>query len=253
VSLKNRARQAYRYGRLGLNLLSGSVFIQSCYQFPSVSKIEDKSLNDYRLFNVWVSDLARSMNARVHVSGEIMAGGGMFVSNHISWLDTIVLNHVLPLSFIARHDLEQWPFLGAFTRRMESVFINRSNKFHAYRSIPAIEEKLKAGFSVHLFPESTTSVGAEVLPFYPMFYEAAVRVGCSVQPVVVRYTDAKGELLPEPAYINEDTFFDTLERMLLVDRIHAHVHFLPPLPIGLGRKELSSRSRVLIAEKLAQL
>jgi len=252
-NFKKRSRRVYRYGRLGLNLLSGGAFIQSCYQFPSVSKIEGNSLNDYRLFKTWVSDLAHSMNAVVHVDGEIMVDGGMFVSNHISWLDTIILNNIKPLSFIARHDLEQWPFLGSFTRRMESVFINRENKFHAYRSIPAIEEKLKEGSSVHLFPESTTSVGSEVLPFYPMFYEAAVRVGCRVQPLVIRYTDAQGVQLPEPAYINDDSFFDTLERMLYVERIHAHVFFLPPLSEGLGRKELAFRSRAVIAEKLAEL
>jgi len=250
--LKVGGRSVRRLGRLGLNLLSGSVFIQSCYQFPSISNIAERSLNDYSLFSYWVSDLSRSMNARLHVTGEMMREEGMFVSNHISWLDTIILNNVRPLSFIARHDLEEWPFLGAFTRRMESIFINRTNKFEAYRSLPALEARLLEGKSVHLFPESTTSVGREVLPFYPMFYEAAVRVGCKVQPVLIQYKDDKGGLLPDPAFINDDTFFDTLGRMMRVDKIHVHVCFLPPLSAKeLGRKKLSELSRASIFEAMS--
>jgi len=251
VSIGLKFRQGLRYSRLGLNLLSGGAFIESCYRFPSISSIKSKYLNDYRVFSFWVDDLNSSMNVKVRVTGELMPEQGLFVSNHISWLDTIVLSGIKPISFIARHDLEHWPFLGTFTSRMQSVFINRDNKFHAYRSIPAIEEKLNEGRSVHVFPEGTTSVGKTALPFFPMFYEAAVRTGKPVQPVVISYTDAGGELLSEPAYIDDDTFGDTLARMFLVDQIYAHVHFLPPMDSRLlGRKEMSAHSREAILQKL---
>ena len=251
LPIKRKLRQGVRYSRLSINLLSGGVLIESCYRFPSISKIKFKHLNDFKLFSLWVDDLNFSMNVKVHVTGEIMKEHGLFVSNHISWLDTIVLNGIKPLSFIARHDLEHWPFLGTFTSRMQSVFINRDNKFHAYRSIPSIEKKLNEGRSVHVFPEGTTSVGNTVLPFYPMFFEAAVRTGRPVQPVVISYTDVDGNLLPEPAYIDDDTFGDTLARMFLVDQIYAHVHFLPPMDAKVfGRKSLSFHSRHAILKKL---
>ena len=250
--LKVKARQGLRYGRLGINLLSGSVFISLCYRFPHLSKIKMRYLNDYAAFKLWVDDLSRSMNVEIHITGTLMAEPGLFVSNHISWLDTIVLTKIQPLSFIARHDLADWPLLGTFTTRMQSVFINRENKFQAYRSLPAIEEKLREGRSVHVFPEGTTSVGKTVLPFYPMFFETAVRTGAKVQPVVITYTDADGVLIPEPAYIDEDSFGETLTRMFIVDRIHAHVHFLPFMDsTTLGRKEMSLKSREAILAKLS--
>jgi len=255
--VKASVRRAYKLSRLGGNLVSGGLFIKACYQFPKLSGIDGLSLNDYRLFKLWVSDLAHSMNTDIHVTGQVMSESGLFVSNHISWLDTIVLNDILPLSFIARHDLADWPLLGTFTSRMESVFIDRSNKFQAYRSIPAIEEKLNEGYSVHLFPESTTSDGQSVLPFYNMFYEAVLRVRRPVQPVVIRYSDGNGVFLPEPAYINDDTFFDTLGRILGVKRVHAHVHFCEPISVqdaqGMGRKALCQTSRGVIANKLTDL
>jgi 1-acyl-sn-glycerol-3-phosphate acyltransferase len=251
ISIRIKLRQGLRYSRLGVNLLSGGAFIASCYRFPSISKIKSKYLNDFEIFSLWVKDLNYSMNVKVSVSGEIMSEHGLFVSNHISWLDTIVLSGIKPLSFIARHDLENWPLLGTFTARMQSVFINRDNKFHAYRSLPAIEKKLNEGRSVHVFPEGTTSVGRTVLPFYPMFYEAAVRTGRPVQAIVIHYTNASGKLLPAPAYIDDDTFGETLARMFLVDQIYAHVHFLSPMDSKkIGRKEMSSLSRNVILQKL---
>ena len=234
-----RSRQAYRFGRLGGNLLAGSAFISSCYRFPNISKIDENYLGDYQLFSRWVEDLTYSMNTELNVTGNIMSESGIFVSNHISWLDTIILSHIQPISFIARHDLEHWPLLGTFTKRMQSVYIDRQNKFHAYRSIPALEERLREGRSVHIFPESTTSDGSAVLPFYPMFFEAAVRTGKKVQAVAIQYTDGRGNRLVEPAYINDDHFFDTLERILRVKKVYAHCHFLEPLDASkLGRTEL---------------
>src|SRR5690606_24005626 len=156
---------------------------------PRISGVHHKALNDYRLFRFWVDDLTHSLNIRLHVHGEMMAEPGLFVSNHVSWADTVVMNKLRQVSFVARHDLEHWPALGTFTKRMQTVYIDRSNKFHAYRSIPRLEEKLAAGRSVHFFPESTTSDGLSVRPFYPMFFEAAVRTRKPVQPVLIRYTD----------------------------------------------------------------
>lgn len=246
-----RAKQAYRFGRLGANLLAGSAFISSCYRFPSISKINEYHLGDYRLFARWVEDLSYSMNTQLQVTGEVMSEAGFYVSNHISWLDTIILSDIQPISFIARHDLEHWPLLGTFTKRMQSVYIDRSNKFQAYRSIPALEERLNEGRSVHVFPESTTSDGSKVLPFYPMFYEAAVRAGKKVQAVAIQYTDEYGDRLLEPAFINDDSFFDTLERILRVPKVYAHYHFFEPLDTSIyNRKELCRLTRQQIQDYL---
>lgn len=250
-SLQHVPRLALRSARLGLNLMSGGIFIEACHRFPSLSGIRQRHLNDYPAFNYWVKDLVRSMNTRLTIKGEPIIEHGLFVSNHISWLDTIILNHAKPLSFIARHDLVDWPFIGTFTQRMASVYINRSNKFHAYRSLPRIEARLMEGRSVSVFPESTTSDGRTVLPFYPMFYEAAVRCGLPVQPVAIRYFDKHGNPSTDPAFIGEDSFVETLERIFLMDKVFAELTFLEPLDSrNYDRKALCSISRAQILKSI---
>jgi 1-acyl-sn-glycerol-3-phosphate acyltransferase len=249
--LLKKARQGLRVGRFGLNLLAGGTFIKACHSMPRISKIDSRHLNDYALFRLWVEDLVRSTNVIMSVHGEPPLEHGLFVSNHISWLDTIMLNNVKPLSFIARHDLIGWPFIGTFTQRMHSVFVDRTNKFQAYRSIPRIEERLLEGRSVVVFPESTTSDGRDVLPFYPMFYEAAVRTKLPVQPVAILYFDERGNRITEPAFIDDDSFIDTLMRLYAVNKVHAELHFLEALDsTKMGRKELCARSAEQIAARV---
>ncbi len=239
-----------RAGRLGLNILGGAALIESVHRAPKLSKIQERELNDYRSFRFWVKDLVRSLNVKLEVLGEPVEQGNLCVSNHVSWVDTVILNNAVPLAFVSRHDVEEWPFVGTFTKRMGSIYVDRSNKFQAYRSIPALEERLSEGRSVIVFPESTTTDGTELLPFYSMFIESAVRVGCYVQPVALKYTDGHGRLLRDAAYAGDDSFAGTLARILKQPKVHAHLEFLEPIDARKhDRKSIAaiSRERIKLA------
>jgi 1-acyl-sn-glycerol-3-phosphate acyltransferase len=242
---------APRLGRLGVNLLGGAAFIETCYRLPSISAIDKKHLNDYGPFRLWVNDLVSSLNIKLEIIGEPVSQGNLFVSNHVSWADTVILNHAEPLSFISRHDVEEWPFIGTFTQRMASVYVDRTNKFQAYRSIPSIVEKLKDGRSVLVFPESTTSTGDALLPFYGMFLESAVRAECYVQPVALKYTDKHGRTLREAAYAGEDSFGETLVRLLKQPKVYARLEFLEPIDARVHcRKKILQLSQTKIHQAL---
>lgn len=242
-----------RLGRLGVNLLGGATLIESCYRFPNLSAIHDRQLNDLAPFRHWVQDLVTSLNIRLDVIGDPIDQGNLFVSNHVSWADTVVLNHAAPMSFISRHDVEEWPLIGTFTQRMGSFYVDRDNKFHAYRSLPNIVDRLKEGRSVLVFPESTTSTGETLLPFYGMFLESAVRAQCYVQPVALKYMDKNGRLLREAAYAGDDSFGETLMRLLKQSKVHAQLEFLEPIDARAhDRKQILELSRARIHRALYQ-
>lgn len=243
-------RTSLRYGRLGANLLGGGALISAIHRFPSLSGIRDLHLNDYPAFRFWVEDLVRSLNTRLFVQGEPVQHA-LFASNHISWLDTVILNHAKPVSFLARHDLVEWPLIGTFTRRMHSVYVDRTNKFTAYRSLNNIVDRLNEGRSVVFFPESTTSNGSALLHFHPMFFEAAVRTGVPVQPVAIRYKDNLGNYTADPAFIDDDSFVDTMSRLIAQKKVRAELVFLEPVDAkGMNRKELCWETRKRIGQAL---
>lgn len=240
-----------RAGRLGLNILGGATLIETVHRTPALSRIHERELNDFRAFRFWVKDLVKSLNVRLEVRGEPVEQGNLCVANHVSWVDTVILNNAVPLSFVSRHDVEEWPFIGTFTKRMGSIYVDRTNKFQAYRSIPALEERLLQGRSVIVFPESTTTDGTELLPFFGMFLESAVRVGCYVQPIALKYTDKHGRLLREAAYAGEDSFGETLARILKQPKVYAHLDFLEPIDArNKNRKEIAQISRERIKAAL---
>jgi 1-acyl-sn-glycerol-3-phosphate acyltransferase len=107
----------------------------------------------------------------------------LFVSNHCSWLDVVVLGGALEASFVAKKEVAQWPVVRTIARLGRTVFVSRS-RTRTKGEAGAIRDRLAAGDSIILFPEGTTSDGGRVMPFRSAFLSVAdgARV---VQPVSV--------------------------------------------------------------------
>lgn len=120
----------------------------------------------------------------------------LFVSNHSSYLDIPVLGSVLPVSFVAKAEVERWPFFSWLAKLQQTVFIDRNAKREAQRQADSMVGRLQAGDNLILFPEGTSSDGNRTLPFKTaLFAVASTRVGdgpLTVQPVSVTATHLDG-------------------------------------------------------------
>src|SRR4029077_4471656 len=103
---------------------------------------------------------------------------------------------------------------------------------------------LRAGASVVLFPEGTTSDGTTVGHFHPALFQSAIDARAPVQPVAIRYRDARGGPSPAPVFVGEPTVRGALGRVIREPSLTVEVTFGPPLsPLGLTRKALAQRTR----------
>ena len=59
--------------------------------------------------------------------------GVFFVSNHMSYLEGIVISSLSPLVFIGRADLKSWPILGILSLLSDTIFVNRNGSLSIYR------------------------------------------------------------------------------------------------------------------------
>jgi 1-acyl-sn-glycerol-3-phosphate acyltransferase len=111
--------------------------------------------------------------------------GTLYVSNHTSWLDILVLGAVLETRFVSKADVASWPGIGVVAKLGRTLFVSR-NRAGTGRESNEISATLKGGDSVMLFPEGTTSDGTRVLPFRSSFLSVAAEAK-QVQPTTVVY------------------------------------------------------------------
>ncbi len=117
--------------------------------------------------------VARMLGIRIHVHGSVVRDRPvLIVSNHISWLDIIVLSSIAPVSFIAKSEIDGWPMINAFARLQRTLFVNRNRRSEVKGKTQEIAARLAAGDSLVLFAEGTSSDGNRVLPFKSSLFAA---------------------------------------------------------------------------------
>jgi|GEM_PF-1255122 1-acyl-sn-glycerol-3-phosphate acyltransferase len=189
--------------------------------------------------------LLRSIGVEVSLDGSFPPQKGtLFICNHISWADIPVLAQVLDAAFVARADAGNWPVIGRIMQRYGVILVDRTRPGTSAQQVEAIRARLRAGQSVIVFPEGTTSLGVDILPFRSSLLQAA-DAAQAVQPVVLRYLTPLGEALPADvqrnvAWIGDDTLLDGI-RSIMRAPMRAHLQFLPPT---------LTRDRKLLAREL---
>lgn len=146
--------------------------------------------------------LCRVIGLKVQVIGQPSASPSvLYVSNHSSWLDILVLGSVLQAAFVAKAEVGQWPVAGTIARLGRTVFVSRK-RTGTGKEAEEIQQRLAAGDSIILFPEGTSNDGTRVLPFRSSFLSVAQEAK-QVQPVSLVY-DRLGGL---PACRRDRPFF----------------------------------------------
>lgn len=122
----------------------------------------------------------------------------LLVSNHASWLDILILGSRMPLSFVAKTEVAEWPVFGLFAKLQRSVFVDRARRGDAGRAASEMAARMSAGDAIVLFAEGTTSDGNRVLPFRSALIGAARHAlgddgaAVTVQPVALAYVGRHG-------------------------------------------------------------
>ena len=194
-----------------------------------------------RIVKSWNQRILRWLGVRVEPVGveafdDLVRGcgvtkgrmGRLVVSNHISFLDIFSLNSQLPSSFVAKAEIAKWPVFGTITKAVGSIFIDRSNRRALVGIADRVGDELKLGRSILAFPEGTTSDGSGLLRLHPNLFEAAVRTGAEVIPVVLRY-ESHGELCREAAYTGKVGLFECLWHIVNIPDLTVRVTVLDPI------------------------
>lgn len=180
----------------------------------------------------------RVMGFEVSVGGRAPASG-LLVSNHLSYLDILVLSSITPAIFVSKSEVRHWPVFGWMARRAGTLFIERAKRSDVARVNDEAERLLEAGLLLVVFPEGTSSDGREVLPFKSSLLEPIVGRRHPLSVAHISYEIEEGDAGEDVCYWGDMTFGPHLLKLLTKSRVRASVSFTSVEPCADCRKELA--------------
>ena len=193
--------------------------------FPRLS-LEQREMR----VQAWALQLLAVWGIHLQVTGQpVSSGPALIVSNHISWLDILVIHAARYCRFVSKSDIRSWPLVGMLATGAGTLYIERTRRKDALRMVRDMTEAMRDGDVLAVFPEGTTSDGLDLLPFHANLIQSAIDARADVQPMALRFMDAaSGQVTTAPCYIGDDTLLGSIWRTLTAPPITAVVNFGVP-------------------------
>lgn len=185
------------------------------------------------------------LGLRVEVIGQPATGRPtLLVSNHISWTDIVAVGSVADVTFVAKREVGDWPFVGMMARLQKTIFVDRTRRSDAGRTAQEMGTHMAGGNAVLLFAEGQSDIGTHVLPFRSALVGAAqhamIEAGAKdvmIQPLTIAYTRLQG--LPVSrnersliAWIKSKSVKQNIREILGGPVKDVTVAFGTPIPLG---------------------
>lgn len=140
----------------------------------------------------WASGIMKRTGSEVTVNGleHLPEGPVLLVSNHEGNFDIPVLLSSIPkpFGFISKEEVRKFPIIPSYMEEMNCVFLDRTDRRSAFKSITDTIGKLQEGHSILIFPEGTRSKGQGLKEFKAGFMRIAKEAGVPVVPIAIEGT-----------------------------------------------------------------
>ncbi|MGA7350376.1 MAG: lysophospholipid acyltransferase family protein [Acidobacteriaceae bacterium] len=172
-----------------------------------VSLFEKDGRRQHRIAQAWARTSVLLSGSKVTVlNGErLKAQPAVFVSNHLSYMDTPVLFSTLRFQFriVAKSGLLKVPFIGWWLRRSGQVSVDVGNPRASIASLASAVRTLKGGMPLVIFPEGGRMESGETGKFLngPAFMAIRAQVPVTPMAVIGTYEVLPGhstEVYPAP-------------------------------------------------------
>lgn len=212
-------------------------------------RIGDATL-DKIMIRWWSGRLVRVFGFRIRCFGETTTGAVLYVANHISWLDIVLMHGARPVSFVAKSEIAGWPFVGWLSARAGTIFHRRGSTDSLAVVMARVVDVLRSGEPVGVFPEGGSGHGDKIGVFHARIFQTALDANVPVQPVALRYGRNGVQDLSVP-FGRKESFFGNFLRVLGGPSMDAEVHYLEPVPaMPDARRRMAEESRARIVRAL---
>lgn len=188
----------------------------------------------------WMRGLLRILPVRVRCHGKPSSGTRLLVSNHVSWLDIIVIGAHTPVHFLSKAEVRDWPIIGWLAAAAGTLFIQRGQASGSTLQTQ-LAGALAQGHSLVIFAEGTTTAGDQLRTFHGRLMSCAIESDTPIKPLAISYRQ-QGQLDRVAPFINDDEFSAHLLKLLGSPCIDVGLHFLEDLQPSAGNRNQLARS-----------
>ncbi len=173
-------------GRLSwmLYYLVKLVYLSAGVKISEKNLCKDKNKSE-ETFNVYKKYLGKDYQPGEEFSSVI--------SNHVSWVDILYLLSKNGSSFIGKDSIQKVPLVGYISQRVNSLFIDRSNKENKQVIFDQIGERQKQVaegknfFPLIIYPEGTTNNGRSITMFKKGAFHALLPLKMFIMKIPVEH------------------------------------------------------------------
>jgi fatty-acyl-CoA synthase len=189
----------YALAAFAFLLLPAWLFVLISSSRKSSARVTTAALRAYLKVSGW----RVRVEGREHLRENVPC---MLVANHTSYADIVVLMGALGTDyhFVAKAEVMAMPFFRTFLRKLGHFAFRREDPRARLQQAEQIEDALRRGESVFVFPEGTFTAQAGVRPFHLGAFKAAIAAGGEIVPVALdgtRRVLRDGTWLPRPGKI----------------------------------------------------
>lgn len=198
----------------------------------------------HRAVRWWSRTLMRIYGLEVRARGAQLPDPVLFVANHVSWTDIVVLHSTRMMGFVAKREIAGWPLVGWMAKKGQTIFHQRGSQESLGDVLQQMVERLREGHSVGAFPEGGTRDGRELGPFHARLFYASVEANVAVQPVALCYGTG-GDAQTIVAFAKRESFAQNFWRLLGEPARTVDVIYLAPILPGEadGRRRIAELAR----------
>jgi len=214
--------------------------------FPETTK----SFRRY-MFRLTMKAMLFFMRVQVNIVAHSPKKPYFMVGNHLGYLDILVLASITGATFVSKKEVRHWPGVGHVSKLYNTIYINRENRADVVRVSQLIEENIKQGEGIILFPEGTSSDGQSVLPFHSSLFDFPAKNNFPVHTFTIRY-ETGNKKLPASHVVGwwgDIDFLPHIKQMLATRRVKAYVDFHEVPQQANNRKQLADLAYQAILER----
>jgi 1-acyl-sn-glycerol-3-phosphate acyltransferase len=111
---------------------------------------------------------------------------GFVFPNHSTYLDILMMTHLIPMRFVAKQEVRRFPIVGLLGRAIGCVFVKRESKASRLQARVTLA-KADRFPPIVLFPEGKTGSGETLQPFRYGAFEIAAENEIPFLPCVILF------------------------------------------------------------------